>query len=146
MLTDRCGCVVLWLLSLRRPFGCTFLSRALWCAGLRWCRNARSPWGVGPEAVGAVGLCDAPTPDGARQRTFVASAAAVARDRGGGLVMVAVLRLEVEELWCWAPPAIILATVTLLYVPGRGGGTCGCWARRANGMRLRGRVIPLHVR
>ena len=100
----------------------------------------------GLEDVEAVGLCCAPTPDGARARTFVALFASVARDRGGVVVMVAVLRVEVEELWCRAPPAIILATAALPYVPGRGGGTSGCWARRATGTRLRGRGIPLQVR
>ena len=43
---DRCGRVVFWLVWLRRPFGWTFLSGALWRAGPRWCRNARSPCGV----------------------------------------------------------------------------------------------------
>ena len=106
-------------------------------------------WGVeadGLEDVEAVGLCGAPTPDGARARTFVALVAAVARDLCGSLVMVAVLRLEGEELWCQAPLAIMLATAALPYVPGRGGGTCGRWARCANGARLRGRNMPLHVR
>ena len=77
-------------------------------------------WGAkvdGLEDVEAVGLCGAPTPDGARVCTFVALIAAVACHRGGGVVMVAVLREEVEELRCWAPPAIILATAALLYVP-----------------------------
>ena len=94
----------------------------------------------GPEDVEAVAA------DGARARTFVALVAVVARDRGGGVVMVAVLREEEEELWFWAPPAIILATAALPYVPGCGGGTCGCWARCASGWRLRGRGMPLHVR
>ena len=35
-----------WL-SLRRPFGRTLLSGALWRAGPRWCRIARSSRGVG---------------------------------------------------------------------------------------------------
>ena len=48
-------------------------------------------------------------------------------------MIVAVLREEEEELWCRAPPAIILATAALPYLPGRCGGTCRCWARRANG-------------
>ena len=60
--------------------------------------------------------------------------------------MVAVLWEEEEELWCRAPPAIILATAALPYVPGRGGGMCSCWAPRANGLRLRGRGMPLHER
>ena len=98
------------------------------------------------ETKQAVKPCGAPTPDGARARTFVALVAVVARDRGGWVVMVAVLREEEEELWCQAPPAIILATAALPYVPGSSGGTCGCWARRANGWRLRGRGMPLHVR
>ena len=33
VLPDCCGCVVLRLVSLRRPFGCTFLPGALWRAG-----------------------------------------------------------------------------------------------------------------
>ena len=88
-------------------------------------------WGAevdAPEDVEAVGPCGAPMPDGARARTFVALVAVVARDRGGWVVMVAVLGEEEEELWCRAPPAIILATAALPYVPGRGGETCGCWA------------------
>ena len=60
--------------------------------------------------------------------------------------MVAVLRVKEEELWCRAAPAIILATAALPYMPGCGLGTCGCWARPANGARLRGRSMPLHVR
>ena len=96
----------------------------------------------GPEDVEAVGPCGAPTYDGARASTFVALVAGVARDRGARLVTVAVFREEEEELWCRAPPAIILATAALPYVPGRGGGTCGCLARRANGWRLRGWGMP----
>ena len=99
----------------------------------------------GLEDVEAVGFSGAPAPDGARARRFVALVAAVARDRGW-VVMVAVLRMDVSELWCRARPAIILATAALLYVPGRGGETSGCWTRRATGKRLRGRGIPLHVR
>ena len=107
-----------------------------------WCVLARGVWGAevdGPEDVGAVAL------DGARARTFVALVAVVARDRGGRVVIVAVLWEEEEELCCRAPRAIILATAALPYVPGRGGGTCGCWARSAGGWRLRGRGMPLHV-
>ena len=92
----------------------------------------------GPEEAEAVGPCGAPRSDGARARTFVALVAAVARDRGRRVVMVAVLREEEEELWCRAPPAIILATAALPYVPGCGGGTCGCWARRANDLEAAG--------
>ena len=84
-------------------------------------------------------------PDDARARPFVDLVAAVARDQGW-VVMVAVLRMEVGELWRWAPPAIILATAALSYVPGRSGGTSGCSTRRATGTRLRVRGIPLHVR
>ena len=58
----------------------------------------------------------------------------------GGVMMVAALRLEVEGLWCRAPPAIILATAALPDMPGR------CLVRRATGARLRGRGMPLHVR
>ena len=97
----------------------------------------------GLKDVDAVRLCGAQTLDGARARTFVALVPAVARDRGGGPVTVAVIRVEVEGLWCRAPPAIIQVTAALPYVPGRGGGTSGCWARRATVTRLRGRGIPL---
>ena len=44
---DPCGRVVLWLVSLCRPFGRTLLSGALWRAGPRWCRSVRSLRGVG---------------------------------------------------------------------------------------------------
>ena len=101
-------------------------------------------WGVevdGLEDMEVVGLCGAPVPGGARARTFVALVAAVVRGRGW-VVMVAVLRVEVEELWCRAPPAINLPTAALPYVPGCGGGTSGCWARRATGMRGRGIPLP----
>ena len=97
------------------------------------------------EDVEVVALCGAPAPDGAGARTFVPLVAAVARDRGW-VVMVAVLRVEVEELWCGAPRAVILATAALPYVPGCGGGTSGFWACRSTGTSLRGRGIPLHVR
>ena len=97
-----CGRVVLCWLSLRRPFGRTLLSGALWCAGPRWCRIACSPRGVGGVLLvwlgggcggggsGWVGGC------GGRRghvqaRTFVALLAVVAQDRGGGMVMVAVV-------------------------------------------------------
>ena len=40
---------------------------------------------------------------------------------------------------------MVPGTTALPYVPSRGGAMCGCWARRANYGRLRGRVIPLHV-
>ena len=113
------------------------------------CGEVTDAWGVevnGPEVVEAVGPCGAPTPDGARACTLVALVAAVARDQGGRVVMVAVLREEEGKLWCLAAPAIILATAALPYVPDRGGGTCGCWARRADDLRLRGRGMPLHVR
>ena len=59
-------------------------------------------WGVevdGLEDVEVIGLRGAPVFDGARARTFVALVAAVVRDRGW-VVMVAVLLVEVEELWC----------------------------------------------
>ena len=113
------------------------------------CGGVTGAWGSevdGLEDVEAVGPCGAPTPDGSRARTFVALVAAVARDLGGRVVMVAVLREEKEELWCRAPPAINLATAALPCVPSDGNGTSGCWARCANGVRLRGRDIPLHVR
>ena len=105
-------------------------------------------WGAGSgglEDVEVVGFCGAPARDGARACTFLALVAAVAHDRGW-VVMVAVLRAEVEEPWGSAPPAIILAAAALPYVPPRGGGTNSCWARRATGTRLRWRGIPLHVR
>ena len=77
---------------------------------------------TGLRNLEAVGRCCAPTADGARARTFVALVASMARNRGGGVVMVAVLQVEVEELWCRAPPAIILASTLLPYVPSRGRG------------------------
>ena len=52
---------------------------------------------------------------------FFALVAVVAGDRGRRVVMVAVLWEQEEELWCRAPPAIILTTAALPYVPGRGG-------------------------
>ena len=108
-------------------------------------------WGWVPTAPVFVGLGTAPLPedvavDGARARTFVALAAVVALDRGGGPVMVAVLREEEDEPSSRVPPAIILATAALPYVPGCGGGTRGCLARFASCWRLRGRGMPLHVR
>ena len=83
--------------------------------------------------------------DGAGERTFVALVAAVVRGRGW-VAMVATLRLEVEEPWCRAPPAVIRASAALTYVPGCGGGTSGWQARHATGRSLWGRGIPLHVR
>ena len=74
----------------------------------------------------------------------MALAALVARDRGGGMVMVEVLLEEEDEPSSRVPLAIILATAALPYLPGCGGGTCGCWARCASGWRLRGRNMPLH--
>ena len=113
-----------------------------------WCAEWTVAGGAevyGLEDVEAIGFCGAPTPDGARARTFVALVAAVARD-WGSVVMIVLPWVEVEELWYQALPAVILATAALPYVPGRGGGTSGCWARRATGTSLRGRDIPLHVR
>ena len=121
--------------------------RVPWVACGR-CGEWTVAWGAevdGREDVEVVGLYGASAPDDARARTIVAPVAAVARDRGW-LVMVAVLWVDVEELWCWAPPAIILATAALPYVPGCGGGTSGCSGRRATGRRLRGRGMPLYVR
>ena len=108
-----------------------------------WCGVATGVWGAevdGPEDVEAIAA------DRARARTFVALVAVVARDRGGRLMMVAVLREEEDESWSRVPLAIILATAALPYVPGCGGGMCGCWARCASGRRLPGRGMPLHVR
>ena len=164
MLPDRCGCLVLgWC-------PCTARLHALSCLGLCGvpafdsagtpvvsvasgdcgrCGEWMVGWGAevdGLEDVEAVGLSGAPTPGGARARTFVALVAAVARNRGGEVVMVAFLRVEVDELWCRAHPVIILATAALQYVPGRGGGTSGCWARHATGAGLRRRGILLDVR
>ena len=91
-------------------------------ASAAWCRcgEVTGAWGVkvdGMDDVEAVGPCGKPTPNGARACTFVALVAAVARDRGGRVVMVAVLGEEEEELWCRAPPADILATAALPYGP-----------------------------
>ena len=80
------------------------------------CGEVTGAWGAendGPEDVEAVGPCGAPTIDGARARTFVALVAAVARARGGRVVMVTALREGEEELWFRKPPAIILATAAL---------------------------------
>ena len=99
----------------------------------------RRVWGGaevdGPEDVKDVAV------DGARARRFVALAAVVARDQGGGVVMVAVLREEEDEPSGRVPLAIILATAALPYVPDCGGWTHGCLARCASGWRLRGRGI-----
>ena len=48
---------------------------------------------------------------------FSALVAAVVRDRGWVLT-VAVLRVELEELWCWLPQAVIVSTAALPYLPG----------------------------
>ena len=79
-------------------------------------------------------------------RKFIVLVAVVVRDRGGGMVMIAVLREEDDEPSSRVPLAIILATAALPYVPGCGGRTCGCLARCASGWRLRGRGMLLHVR
>ena len=108
-----------------------------------WCGVATGVGGAevdGPEDVEDVAA------DGARARTFVALNAVVARDRGGMVVMVAVLREEEGEPSSRLPLAIILATAALPYVPGCGGGTCGCLARCASGGRLRRRGTLLNVR
>ena len=97
------------------------------------------------EDVEVVGLRRALVPDGAGARTLVARVAAMVRGRGW-VVMLATLSVEVEELWCQAPPAVIRATAALPYVPSCGGGTSGWRARRATGTSLWGRGIPLHVR
>ena len=108
-----------------------------------WCGVA-----TGVEGAEVDGLEDMEdvAADGARARTFVALVAVVARDQGGGVVMVAVPQEEEDEPSSRIPLAIILATAALLYVPGCGGGTCGCRARCASGWRLRGGRVPLHVR
>ena len=95
----------------------------------------------GLEDVEVLGLRGAPVPDGAGGRTFVALVRSLGR-----VVMVATLRVGVEELWCQASPAVIRITDALPYVPGCGAGTSGCWARCATGTSLRARGIPLHVR
>ena len=105
-------------------------------------------WGMevdGLEDVEVFGLCGVLVPDGAGARTLVVLVAAVVRGRGW-VVMVATLRVRVEELWCRAPPALIRATAAFPYVSGCGSGRSGWWARRATGTSLRGRGIPLHVR
>ena len=71
-----------------------------------WCGVVTGAWGAevdGREDVEAVRPCGAPTPNGARARTFVALVVVVARDQGGVVVMVAVLREEEEQLWCQEP-------------------------------------------
>ena len=47
MLPDCFGCVVLRLVLLRRPFGCTFLLGALWRAGPQLARKRVGPCGSG---------------------------------------------------------------------------------------------------
>ena len=91
-----CGRVVFCWLSLRRPFGRTLLSGALWRAGPRWCRIARSPRGVGRvllvwcgDGCGGGGEVDGlgDVEDVAayvRARTFVALVAVVAVIGAGG--------------------------------------------------------------
>ena len=109
-----------------------------------WCGVATGSGGGaeldGPEDVEDIAA------DGARERTFVALVAVMARDRGGRVVMVPVLWEEEDEPLSRVLLAIILATAALPYVPGCSGGTCGCWARFASGWRLRGRGMPLHMR
>ena len=105
------------------------------------------PWGVevdGLEDVEVVGLRGAPVPDGAGARTLVALVATVVRGRGW-VVFVAFLRVEVEDLWCRAPPAVIRGTAALPYVSGCGLLRSGVWARGATATTLRGVGIPLHV-
>ena len=104
-------------------------------AACYWCGVVTGAWGAEVDRtkdVEAFWPCGTPTPNGPRAGTFVALVAVVARDQGGWLVMVVVLREQEAELWCQAPPAIILATAALPYVPGRavpivagcGGGVC----------------------
>ena len=110
------------------------------CAVVRVTSAARCWCGVAMAVGGAEvdGLEDAEdfAANSARARTFVALLSVLARDQGGGLVTVAVLREEEDELSSRVPLAIILVTAALPYVPGCGGGTCGCWARFASGWRL----------
>ena len=108
-----------------------------------WCGVAT---GVGGAEVDGLEDVEDVAADVARARTFVAVVAVVARDRCGGAVMVAVFREEEDKPSSRVPLAIILATAALPYVPGCGGGTCGCLARCASGRRLRRREMPLHVR
>ena len=108
-----------------------------------WCGVATAVGGA--EVDGPENLEDV-VANGARARTFVALVAVEARDRGGRVVMVAVLREEEDELLSRVLLPIILATAALPYTPGCGGVTCGCWARCASGWRLRERGMPLHVR
>ena len=96
------------------------------------------------EDVEVAGLRGALVPDGAGARTLVALVAALVRGRGW-VVMVATLRVEVEQLWCRGPPAVIEATTALSYMPGCGGGTSGWRARCATGTSLMGSGIPLHA-
>ena len=99
----------------------------------------------GLEDMEAVGLGGEPVPDGVGAYTLVASVAAVVRGQGW-VLMVATVRLEVEELSSRAPPAVMLTTAALPYVPGCGAWTSGWWARRATGTSLRGAGIPLHIK
>ena len=78
-----------------------------------WCGVATGSGGGaeldGPEDVEDVAA------EGARARTFVALVAVVARDWGGGVVMVPVLWEEEDEPSSRVLLAIILATATLPY-------------------------------
>ena len=94
----------------------------------------------GLEDVEVVGVPGALFPDGAGELTLVALVAP------GWVVIVATLRMEEEELWCRAAPAVIRFTAALPYVPSWGGGTSGWRTRPATGTGLRGRGIPFHVR
>ena len=96
------------------------------------------------DGVEVVGLRGAPVPDGAGARTLVALVAAVVRGRGW-VVMVDIFWVEVEELWCWAPPAVILACRIAVRA------WLQRWdewlvAQRTTGPSLWGRGIPLRVR
>ena len=97
----------------------------------------------GLEDVEVVRPRGAPVPDGAGGRTLVVLVATLVRGRGW-MVIVAILRVELEELWCRALPAVILATAALPYVSGCGAGTSGWWAQRATGTTLRWLGVRLH--
>ena len=163
VLPDCCGRLVLRRVSLCRTFGCTLLSAALWRAGPRWCQSACSLCGVGGVApvcrvggcVGGGGGC-AGGPGGRWaswragpqwcRSAYTCSPGCGSGARRGWAVMSATFRVGVEELWCWAPLALIRATAALPYVPGCGSGTSGWRARHATGTSPWGRGIPLHVR
>ena len=122
--------VFLWLGMFPLP-----VAVAAWCCGRYRCAARLA-------ASSCRGLCGVPAPDGAGARTLVAPDAAVVGGRGW-VMMVATSWVEVEELWCRAPLAVIQVTAALMYVPSCGSRTSGWRARRTTGTSLWGGGYPL---